>query len=73
MITGIDHTAINTSDLSRAIQFYTEILGFAITDKLEFPEHQMKLVYVEKGGSKIELFGYNEAPRSKLRGIFLVR
>jgi lactoylglutathione lyase len=59
MITKIDHTAITTRDLSQSLRFYTEILGFKETDQLEFTEQRMKLVYVEKNGSKIELFGYD--------------
>jgi methylmalonyl-CoA/ethylmalonyl-CoA epimerase len=60
MITKIDHTAITTRDLSQSLRFYTEILGFRETNRLDFPEQQMKLVYVEKEGSKIELFGYDK-------------
>ncbi|MFB3897862.1 MAG: VOC family protein [bacterium] len=59
MITKIDHTAITTRDLIQSLRFYTEVLGFIETDRLEFPEQQMHLVYVEKNGSKIELFGYD--------------
>lgn len=59
MITKIDHTAITTSNLTRSFHFYTEILGFIETDRLDFIEQKMHLVYVKKNGSKIELFGYD--------------
>ena len=58
MITKIDHTAITCKDLAASLKFYTAVLGFTEIDRLDFPEQQMQLVYVEKNGSKIELFGY---------------
>jgi lactoylglutathione lyase len=58
MLTKIDHTAITCKDLTTSLKFYTEVLGFIETDRLDFPENKMQLVYVEKNGSKLELFGY---------------
>ncbi|MDI6783414.1 MAG: VOC family protein [bacterium] len=60
MLIKIDHTAITCTDLTASLKFYTEVLGFTETDRLDFPENQMHLVYVEKNGDKIELFGYDK-------------
>jgi len=60
MLIKIDHTAITCKDLTMSLKFYTEVLGFIEINRLDFPENKMHLVYVEKNGDKIELFGYDK-------------
>ena len=77
MFVGIHHTAISTPDLERAIAFYREHFGFALT--LDFawdesnegfqrthalPETRGRVVMLERGASRLEIFEYAKpAPR----------
>ena len=65
MFKRIDHVEIVTADADRAERFYTEILGF----KLKARDHiersslgvPMNLVYLELGGTTVELIAYQNA------------
>ncbi len=66
MIKTIDHIGIMTNDLQKSVEFYTDVLGFLISRKIEMDE--FSAVFVEKDGSKIELMEYrgkNVPKRSK--------
>ncbi len=56
MITGLDHFALVTSDVTRAARFYTEVLGFQETGRLE-TTHSGTIIFVSLGDVQIELFG----------------
>jgi catechol 2,3-dioxygenase-like lactoylglutathione lyase family enzyme len=56
MIKAIDHIGIMVNDLQKSIEFYTDVLGFSISNKIEMAE--LSAVFVEKDGSKIELMKY---------------
>lgn len=56
MIESMDHVAIVTSDVERAARFYTELLGFHETARLE-TTHSGTIIFVGLGGTQVELFG----------------
>lgn len=56
MITGIDHFAVVTTDVARAARFYTELLGFRETMRLE-TSHSGTIIFVALGDAQLELFG----------------
>jgi glyoxylase I family protein len=63
MIKTIEHIGILTNDLQRSVQFYTDVLGFSISMKIEMDEVGLSAVFVEKDGCKIELMGYRDIPK----------
>lgn len=56
MITGMDHVAVVTSDVARAAEFYTNVLGFREVQRLE-TTHSGTLIFVALGTAVLELFG----------------
>ena len=60
MITGLDHLALVTTDAARAAKFYTEVLGFKETGRLELG-HTGTIYFVSLGDVQIELFGTGDA------------
>ncbi len=58
MIKAIDHIGIMTNDLHYSVEFYTDVLGFSVSRKIEVAEAGLSAVFVEKEGSKIELMKY---------------
>ncbi|HUU54637.1 MAG TPA: VOC family protein [Armatimonadota bacterium] len=56
MIQGVAHIAVVTTDLGRAVTFYTEVLGFEETLRLE-TTHSGTIVFVSANGTQLELFG----------------
>jgi len=64
MIKAIDHIGILTKDLQKSVEFYTDMLGFSISAKIEMEDAGFSAIFVEKNGGKIELMGYrNEIPK----------
>lgn len=61
MIKTMDHIGILTNDLQRSVEFYTDVLGFSISSKMEMDG--LTIIFVEKEGSKIELMGYKNVPK----------
>ena len=57
MITGIDHVHVTTFDMSKSIEFYTNVLGFHFLRRVEFgPEDaRRELAYVGLGDILLEL------------------
>ncbi len=53
-VIAIDHVAIQTSDINKAIHFYTEILGAVVIEKRKFKKRNM--AWLELGNIKLELF-----------------
>ncbi|VVB90232.1 Methylmalonyl-CoA epimerase [uncultured archaeon] len=69
MIKKIDHIGIMTNDLNESVEFYTDVLGFSVSGKIEMAEAGLSAVFVEKGGSKIEIMkfrGKNVPKRSEV-------
>jgi methylmalonyl-CoA epimerase len=69
MIKTIDHIGILTNDLQQSVEFYTEVLGFSISAKIEMDDVGLSAIFVEKNGSKIELMGYRGAIPKRSEGI----
>jgi catechol 2,3-dioxygenase-like lactoylglutathione lyase family enzyme len=69
MIKTIDHIGILTKDLQQSVEFYTDVLGFSISAKIEMEEVGLSAIFIEKNGSKIELLGYRGAIPKRSEGI----
>jgi catechol 2,3-dioxygenase-like lactoylglutathione lyase family enzyme len=65
MFKRIDHVEIVTDQLDRTVQFYTEVLGFAVKarDRIERSGLgvPINLVYLDLGGTVVELISYEGA------------
>jgi catechol 2,3-dioxygenase-like lactoylglutathione lyase family enzyme len=60
----IDHIELLTAQPERAIGFYTGVLGFKVRSRDRVPQTPMgplDLVYLELGGTTVELMCYPEA------------
>jgi len=69
MIKAIDHIGIITNDLQKSVEFYTDVLGFSISAKIEMDDVGFSAIFVEKNGSKIELIGYRGEIPKRSEGI----
>ena len=69
MIKAIDHIGIITNDLQQSVEFYTDVLGFSISAKIEMDDVGLSAIFVEKNGSKIELMGYRDEIPKRSEGI----
>ena len=68
MIKTIDHIGILVNDMQKSVEFYTNVLGFSVSRKIEMEKAGLSAVFIEKDGSKIELMkcrGRNVPKRSK--------
>jgi methylmalonyl-CoA/ethylmalonyl-CoA epimerase len=55
MIRSLNHVAIATPDLDKAIAIYRDVLGAKVSPPVAQPAHGVTTVFVELPGSKIEL------------------
>ena len=66
MFKRIDHVEIVTDKLDRTVQFYTEVLGFAVKSRDRIERSGLgvpiDLVYLDLGGTVVELISYDGAP-----------
>lgn len=69
MIKAIDHIGIITNNLQKSVEFYTDVLGFSISTKIEMDDIGFSAIFVEKNGSKIELMGYRDEIPKRSEGI----
>ena len=69
MIKAIDHIGIITNNLQQSVEFYTDVLGFSISAKIEMDDAGFSAIFVEKNGSKIELMGYRGEIPKRSEGI----
>ena len=62
MFKRIDHVEIVTEDLERAVQFYSDVLGFKVRARDHIDRStlgvSLDLVYLDLGGTGIELIKY---------------
>jgi glyoxylase I family protein len=62
MFKRIDHVEIVTEELERAVQFYTDVLGFKVRAREHIDRSALgvtlDLVYLDLGGTAIELIKY---------------
>ncbi len=60
----IDHVELVTADPERAVRFYTTVLGFGVRRRdrvASTPMGPLDLVYLDLGGTTIELMTYPDA------------
>ena len=69
MIEAIDHIGIITNNLQQSVEFYTDVLGFSISAKIEMDDAGFSAIFVEKNGSKIELIGYRGIITERSEGV----
>jgi methylmalonyl-CoA epimerase len=69
MIKTIDHIGIITNNLQKSVEFYTDVLGFSVSTKIEMDDTGFSAIFVEKNGSKIELIGYRGEIPKRSEGI----
>ena len=64
MFKRIDHIELATGQPEQAVRFYTEVLGFTVRARDRIPGTPLgplELVYLDLGGTKVELICYPEA------------
>jgi len=74
MFKRIDHVELITDQPERTVQFYTDVLGFKVRsrDRVERPGVALDLVYLELGGTTVELITYEGAtPAPAPKGLHL--
>lgn len=57
------HTCIRVKDLDASLEFYTKALGFYEAERLDYPDYEFTLVYLEfeEGGYQLELtYNYDQ-------------
>lgn len=68
------HTMLRVGDLSRAVDFYTKVLGMRLLRTTERPEQRYSLAFVgygdEKGGAVLELTWNHGVDRYQLGDAF---
>ncbi|MEM6615902.1 MAG: methylmalonyl-CoA epimerase [Pseudomonadota bacterium] len=57
MIGRLNHVAIAVPDLDDAVRVYRDVLGGAVSEKVDQPDHGVTTVFVELPNTKIELLG----------------
>ena len=62
MFKRIDHIEIVTAEPERAVRFYTEVLGFKVRSRVAVPGGGPQLVYLDLGGTMVELITYAQTP-----------
>src|SRR5713226_9545997 len=55
MITRIDHIGIAVNDIEEALKVYRDALGLEVTHVADEPEQKVKVAFLPRGGSEIEL------------------
>ncbi len=64
MFKRIDHIELLTAAPERTIAFYTDVLGFRERERMKIPETPsgpLDLVYLELGGTTVEVMSYPKA------------
>ena len=59
---ALNHVAIICSDLHQSVDFYTKILGFQEFHRIERPERESTIIYLDAGSCIIELFSFPNPP-----------
>ena len=60
---SLDHIAITVQDMDRAVDFYRDVLGFEVLGQLMLNDDTLKLVFLQAGSARLELFAYTEEGR----------
>jgi catechol 2,3-dioxygenase-like lactoylglutathione lyase family enzyme len=67
----IDHIELLTADPQRAVDFYTRVLGFRERERMRIPETPagpLELVYLDLGGTTVEVMCYPEKQLARRDG-----
>lgn len=54
--------ALSVQDLDASVEWYANVLGFAETERYEFPDDRMRLALMEKDGFELEIIEIADAP-----------
>ncbi len=57
----LHHVGVAVPSLADAIPFYRDTLGYAIGPWRELPEQRVRVVFAERGGSRVELLEATDA------------
>lgn len=60
---SVNHVAIICSDLERSMKFYIDSLGFGFIERIDRPERQSDIVYLDAGNCILELFSFPNPPK----------
>ena len=55
MIKRLHHVGIAASSIRDALGFYSDILGLEVTDTMSLDDRDLKVAFIEAGGTEIEL------------------
>jgi methylmalonyl-CoA/ethylmalonyl-CoA epimerase len=55
MITRIDHIGIAVTSIEESLTLYRDALGLAVTNIADEPEQKVRVAFLPRGGSEIEL------------------
>lgn len=72
MFKRIDHIELLTAAPQRIVDFYTGVLGFRVREQARIPDTPsgpLELVYLELGGTTIEVMCYREAKAIPARSV----
>lgn len=59
----INHIAIIVSNFEMSKEFYVNKLGFQVIHKIDRPERQSSILYLDAGNAIIELFSFPSPPK----------
>lgn len=60
---SLDHIAITVQDMDRAVGFYRDVLGLEVLGQLMLSDDTLKLVFLQAGAARLELFAFTEEGR----------
>ena len=55
MLDHIDHIGIVVHDIDESLKTYRDTLGFRLLERLQVPDHQVDVAFLDTGNSAIEL------------------
>merc|ERR1712037_240682 len=67
----LNHVAIATPDLLKSVSLYRDIMGAAVSDPEDLPEHGVTVVFVTLENTKIELL-HPLGEKSPIAGLFSI-
>ena len=60
---GVNHLALVSSDMSRTVDFYTQVLGMRLVKTIDFPEGAGQHFFFDMGGGNcLAFFWFRDAP-----------
>ena len=59
---SVNHVALICSDLERSMKFYVDSLGFKCIERIDRPERNSDIVYLDAGNCILELFSFPNPP-----------